>query len=254
MVMLQARLVPAMLICGGRLVKGRQFMNHEDAGSPATTAKIYNDQMADEILVLDIQATPKNRVPDVDTLRQLSERCFVPISFGGGVTSTQIGQEVFRAGADKIVLNAAAIAEPKLISNLADLYGRQAVVVAIDVRDTEQGPRVVTDRSHSITEMDPARWAEPAVAHGAGEILLTSVDREGTRSGIDVQTTRAVVEAVDVPVIAHGGVGQLEDFVTAIAETGAAAVAAGRIFQFADNNLIKVRRYMQGHGIHLRNN
>lgn len=250
--MAKKRLIPAMLLADGRLVKGRRFTDHEDAGNPVTTAKIYNDQMADEILVLDIQATPLGRAPDLDTLRALAARCFVPISFGGGIASVEIGREALRAGADKLVVNSGALRDPTLIGALAAQFGRQAVVAAVDVLALPQGDRVATACGQRATDLDPVAWARRVVEMGAGEIVLTSVDREGGRGGLDLDLCRRVAEAVDVPVVAHGGVGRLEDFVAAVTAGGATAVAAGRIFQFADNNLIKVRRYMLSQGVDLR--
>ena len=246
------RLIPAMLLAGRRLVKGRCFRDHEDAGNPVTTARIYNDQMADEILVLDIEATPGGREPDLETLHALAERCFVPIAFGGGVASVDVAAKVLRAGADKIVVNAAAVERPALIGELAARFGSQAVVLAIDMLETAGGRRLALDRGSRASGRSALDWALEAQALEAGEILLTSVDREGQRSGLDLEGTREIAAALRIPVIAHGGVGRLEDFVSAFTEAGAAAVAAGRIFQFADNNLIKVRRYMIQQGIVLR--
>jgi imidazole glycerol-phosphate synthase subunit HisF len=250
--MAHGRLIPAMLLSSGRLVKGRRFGNHEDAGNPVTTARIYNDQMADEIVVLDIDATPQGRGPDLDTLAALTQRCFVPIAFGGGIASVETAAAALRAGADKIVINSAAQAKPSFLSELAGQFGSQAVVAAIDVIDTPAGPRVAADQGRKATIRKPAEWAAELAAAGAGEIFLTSVDREGGRGGLDLAMTRMVAEAVPIPVVAHGGVGRLEDFVSAFTEGGASAVAAGRIFQFADNNLIKVRRYMVQSGVELR--
>lgn len=246
------RLIPAMLLAGRRLVKGKRFRAHEDAGDPVTTARIYNDQMADEILLLDIEATPQGRGPDLDTLERLTKRCFVPLAFGGGIGDLASAGAALRAGADKVVLNAAAVARPALVGELAARFGSQAIVVAIDVLETRQGPRVAAERGGRALPQHPADWAASLEAEGAGEILLTSVDREGLRGGLDLATTRAVAEAVSLPVIAHGGVGRLDDFVSAFTEGQASAVAAGRMFQFADNNLIKVRRYLQQNGIDMR--
>jgi imidazole glycerol-phosphate synthase subunit HisF len=250
--MAHGRLIPAMLLSSGRLVKGRRFRDHEDAGNPVTTARIYNDQMADEIVVLDIDATAQGRGPDLEALAALTQRCFVPVAFGGGIASVETAAAALRAGADKIVINSAAQAKPSFLSELAEQFGCQAVVAAIDVIDTPAGPRVAAERGHKATARKPAEWAAEIAAAGAGEIFLTSVDREGSRAGLDLAMTRMVAEAVSIPVIAHGGVGRLEDFVSAFTEGGASAVAAGRIFQFADNNLIKVRRYMVQSGVELR--
>lgn len=250
--MVFARLIPTMLLSKGRLVKGCRFKDHEDAGHPAMTAKIYNDQMADEVLVLDIDATLERRPPNIEMLKELATRCFVPIAFGGGIADAEIAASVLNQGADKFVVNAAALARPRLVEEAAARFGRQAVVVAIDFTNTRQGPRVVAASGTRATDVHPIEWAKQAESLGAGEILLTCVEREGTRTGLDIATTRSVADAVSIPVIAHGGVGGLDDFVAAFKEGGASAVAAGRTFQFADNNLIKVRRYMQQSGIELR--
>lgn len=250
--MAKKRLIPAMLLSGSRLVKGRGFTDHEDAGNPVTTAKIYNDQMADEIVVIDIEATSAGRDPDFATLAALTARCFVPITFGGGIATLDAATKALRAGADKVLLNAAALAQPALIGELAGQFGRQAVMVAIDTLTTKSGPRVARNCGRQATDIAPLDWALEAQRLGAGEILLTSVEREGMRGGLDLGTVGDISGALSIPVIAHGGVGRLEDFVTVFQETAAAAVAAGRIFQFADNNLIKVRRFMQQHGIDLR--
>ena len=250
--MSKKRLIPAMLLAGHRLVKGRGFADHEDAGNPVTTAKVYNDQMADEILVLDIEATPQGRAPDLETLSALTKRCFVPISFGGGIADCEMANSAMRAGADKIVVNAAALARPALLTELAERFGSQAVVLAIDMRETASGRRVSAERGSRLTERSPLDWALEAQSLGAGEILLTSVEREGRRTGLDLVGTGALTAALSIPVIAHGGVGRLEDFANAFTEAGAAAVASGRALQFADNNLIKVRRFMQQQGIDLR--
>jgi cyclase len=241
-----------MLLSKGRLVKGRSFGSHEDAGNPVTTAKIYNDQMADEILVLDIDATPEGRGPDLETLRALTQRCFVPVSFGGGIADIETAAKVLRGGADKVVVNTAALAGPEFLEALAARFGRQAVVVAIDTVTTPSGTRVATEQGRRATPHSPVDWALQVQEAGAGEILLTSVEREGQRCGLDLKGIREVVESVTIPVIAHGGIGRLEDFASGLREGGAAAVAAGRIFQFADNNLIKVRRYLLQQGIDLR--
>jgi cyclase len=250
--MVFARLIPTMLLSKGRLVKGCRFHDHEDAGHPAMTAKIYNDQMADEVLVLDIDATPEGKPPNIAMLKELASRCFVPIAFGGGISDTETAATVLSQGADKFVINSAALARPQLIEEAAVRFGRQAVVVAIDFTNTKAGPRVATACGTRATDLHPVEWAKSVESLGAGEILITCVEREGTRTGLDIDTTRNVAEAVSIPVIAHGGVGGLEDFVAAFKRCGASAVAAGRTFQFADNNLIKVRRYMQQNGIELR--
>jgi imidazole glycerol-phosphate synthase subunit HisF len=252
--MSKIRLIPAMLLSNGRIVKGRHFRDHEDAGSPVTTAKIYNDQMADEIVVMDIQASVINREPDLDTLAKMTERCFVPVTFGGGITSVEIAKKVLRAGADKLLINASALNEPTIITELASQFGRQAIVVAIDFISEAADAQVASHCGKNATGLHPVEWAQRAALLGAGEIVLTAVDREGCRTGPNIDISREVTMAVDVPTVIQGGVGQLQDFVEAISKTGASAVAAGRIFQFADYNLIKVRRYMQSQGIDLRVN
>ncbi|MEK9968289.1 MAG: imidazole glycerol phosphate synthase cyclase subunit [Ferrovibrio sp.] len=200
--MAKLRLIPTMLLAQRRLVKGRRFSDHEDAGNPVTTAKIYNDQMADEIAVLDIEATPSGREPDLAVLQDMTRRCFVPVAFGGGISSVALAKRVLRAGADKVIINSAALENPGFIGELAVQFGRQAVVIAIDFLDLPAGPRVASACGTHATSWHPVEWAKEASRHGAGEILLTSVDREGSRGGLNLSLTKAVSEAVTIPVIA----------------------------------------------------
>ena len=243
------RIIPSMLLSNGRLVKGKAFKQHEDAGNPVTTARIYNDQMADELSIIDIEATPNNREPDIESLQQLSKRCFIPISFGGGINSIEIAARVMKAGADKIIINQAGFNDMQFINRLSAIFGKQAIVFAIDYTKTSNGERVMTRAGKEITEIPPLDLAKKAETMGAGELMLTYIDHEGTRLGPDIDTIRAISGKIKIPLIANGGIGDLDDFVKILVETDASAVAAGRILQFADNNLIKVRRYIQSKGI-----
>ena len=245
------RIIPSMLLSKGRLVKGTSFKGHEDAGNPITTARIYNDQMADELSILDIDASPNKNNPDLETLYQLSKRCFIPISFGGGINSIEVAAQVIRAGADKVIVNQAGIDDMTFINSLSTIFGKQAVVFAIDFTSTLDGERVVTKSGTEVTSYCPKDLAKQAEKMGAGEIILTDVEHEGTRKGPNLNVIKEVSIGLKIPLVANGGVGDLDDFVNILSETNASAVSAGRILQFADNNLIKVRRYIQSKGIHL---
>lgn len=246
------RVIPAMLVAGGRLVKGQSFGDHEDAGNPVTTARIYNDQLADEIIILDTEARRTGRGPDLDLLRRIAENCFVPIGFGGGIDSVQIAADALRSGADKVILNTQALERPTLISELAGRFGQQAVTVALDYRRVRDTRIVFTHNAQSNTGMELFEAIRRMCAAGSGEIMLTDVDREGRRAGPDLATIEEAARAIDRPVIAHGGIGSLEDFADILTGTGAQAAAAGRVFQFSDFNLIKVRRYLIQHGVRMR--
>jgi cyclase len=240
-----------MLVAGGRLVKGRSFAGHEDAGNPSTTARIYNDQIADEIVLLDIDATRQRRRPDIELLRSVTENCFIPVAFGGGIDSVETAGMALRNGADKVVVNTHAFAEPALVSRLADKFGRQAVVVSIDYRLVGKARMVFCANAVRPSGVELCEAIRRMTDAGAGEFIVTDIDREGRRTGCDLGGIMSAVQETTVPVIGHGGIGSLEDF-AAVLDTGAQAAAAGRVFQFADFNLIKVRRYVLQRGIALR--
>ena len=251
--MLKVRLIPSLLLADGRCVKGVRFGNYRDVGHPITAAKVYEAQGADELLFLDIHAASEHRSTLLDIIQQTAEQCFMPLTVGGGVKSVGDIQTLLRAGADKISINTAAIADPGLISAGAAEFGDQCIVVSIDHTADDRGvQRVTTDRGRNITDLDVVDWAKRVADLGAGEILLTSVERDGTREGYDVATVRRVADAVMIPVIAAGGAGSLQDLVDIVTEGHASAVAAASIFHFTDQSPIKAHSFMKQAGLDVR--
>lgn len=233
------------------MVKGTQFGGYRDVGHPVTTAKVYDAQGADELLFLDIAASGEDRATLFDVVSRTAAECFMPVTVGGGVRTTADVRALLLAGADKVSLNTHAVLRPELIAEAAAAYGRQCVVVSIDVRGSREGV-VWTHGGRQPSAWGPVAWAQRAAALGAGEILITSIDREGTRQGYDLELVRAVADAVDVPVIASGGVGRLDDFVAGVREGHASAVAAASLFHFTDQSIIKARAYMRQAGLPMR--
>jgi imidazole glycerol-phosphate synthase subunit HisF len=256
--MLCKRVIPCLDVKDGRVVKGVNFVNLVDAGDPVEAARAYDAQGADEITFLDITATVENRGTILDIVRRTTEHVFVPVTVGGGVRELADFERLLDAGADKVSVNSAAVTRPELVDEAARRYGSQCVVVAIDSRRVEVdgiARHVVHTRGgRTATERETIAWAREVVARGAGEILLTSMDRDGTGIGYDVELTRAVAEAVAVPVIASGGAGALPHFAEAVAETGgkADAVLAAGLFHFGKLTVGQVKAHMREHGISVR--
>lgn len=224
-----------------------------DVGWPVTTSRIYNSQDADELIFLDVTATTDGRMFLLDTLRQVAENCFVPLTAGGGIRSVEDIREILKVGADKISINTAAVDRPNLIKEAAEKFGSQCVVVSIDARKIlENKYEVFIHGGRQSTGLDPVDWAKKVVEHGAGEILLTSIDNEGTMQGYDIALIRMVSEAVSVPVIANGGAGTRQHFVDAIQLGRASAVAASSVFHFSDSNITQVKSFMYNAGIPIR--
>ena len=235
------------------MVKGVRFDDFRDVGAPVTTAKIYDAQGADELVFLDIEASREGRGTIIDVVSKVADECFMPLTAGGGVRSLADFRRLLLAGADKVSINTAAVENPALITEAARQHGAQCVVVSIDVKAGADGrAEVHTHAGRRPTGLDPVEWARRVVALGAGEILLTSVDREGTREGYDLPLVRSVAEAVDVPVIASGGVGSLQHFVDGLTAGKASAVAAASIFHFTDQSVIKAKTFMKQAGIDVR--
>jgi len=250
--MLKTRIIPSLLLKDGRMVKSVRFGGYRDVGHPVTTAKIYDAQRADELIFLDISASREGRRTLFDYVRQVAEECFMPLGVGGGITSIEDIRELLKSGADKVVINTAAVENPELIRKAASRFGSSTIVVSIDVKKTPDGKyEVFTRGATAATGLDPVIWAKEAQNLGAGEILITSVDQEGTLAGYDTALIRSVAEAVSIPVIAHGGAGKLSDFKEAIA-AGASAVAAASIFHFTDQSPIKTRKYLHDAGVSVR--
>lgn len=251
--MLKVRVIPVLLLKSGRMVKPKQFggLGERDVGFPATTARIYDSQDADELIFIDITATDVGRSFLVDTLRDVSENCFVPITAGGGIRTIDDIAELLRAGADKIVINTSAILNPQFIHEAAAHFGSQCVVVAIDVRKINDRYIVFTDGGRRDTGLELCAWAERVAALGAGEIFLTSIDHEGMMDGYDLEALRRVVSAVSIPVIINGGAGTRQHFVDAVSR-GASAVGASSVFHFSDSNLTQVKSFLYNAGVSVR--
>lgn len=251
--MLAKRIIPCLDVRDGRVVKGVNFVNIRDAGDPVELARFYSDQGADEIVFLDITATSDGRATVADVVERTAEQVFVPLTVGGGIRTLEDFRQLLRAGADKISVNSAAVKDPGLISRAAERFGSQCVVLAIDARRRPEGSyEVVVAGGRTPTGLDAVEWARRGEALGAGEILLTSMDRDGSRDGFDCHLTRSVARAVGIPVIASGGVGKLEHFAEGIIEGEADAVLAASVFHFGELTVRQVKESMRAAGIPVR--
>ncbi len=251
--MLAKRIIPCLDVRDGRVVKGVNFVNIRDAGDPVELAKYYSDQGADEIVFLDITATSDERKTVVDVVARMASQVFVPLTVGGGIRTLEDFQQLLRAGADKISVNSAAVKDPTLISMAAEHFGSQCVVLAIDAKGRGNGTwEVVTAGGRIPTGLDAVEWAKQGVALGAGEILLTSMDADGTKAGFDLPLTKAVADAVSVPVIASGGCGALEHFAQVFDATGCDAALAASLFHFGELTVPQVKEYLKSRDIPVR--
>lgn len=251
--MLKVRVIPCLDVKDGRVVKGVNFVALRDAGDPVEQARAYDAAGADELMFLDITASHEGRGAILDVVAQTADVCFMPLSVGGGIRTVEDARALLLAGADKISVNTAAVEDPDLLSRCADAFGSQAVVAAVDVRAVEGGGwRAFTYGGRRDTGLDAVDWAAEAVRRGAGEILLTSMDRDGVRSGYDLGLLRAVTNAVKVPVIASGGAGEARHMVEAVTEGGADAVLAASIFHFGDVSIRGVKTAMAAAGVPVR--
>ncbi|HTX64969.1 MAG TPA: imidazole glycerol phosphate synthase subunit HisF [Opitutaceae bacterium] len=253
--MLSRRIIPCLDVTAGRVVKGVKFQQLRDAGDPVACAQAYDAQGADELTFLDITASSDGRAIMRDVVAATADQCFMPLTVGGGLRSVEDIRAMLNAGADKVSLNTAAIQDPALVRAAARRFGNQCIVVAIDAR-REPGPeprwRVFTHGGRNPTELDAVGWARQVVGLGAGEILLTSMDRDGTQAGYDLELTRAVSDAVEVPVIASGGAGQLEHFAAVLDQGHASAVLAASLFHFGTLTIARVKAFLAGRGIPVR--
>jgi len=247
-----ARVIPCLDVTGGRVVKGTNFVDLRDAGDPVELAARYDAEGADELVFLDITASSDRRDTMVDVVYRTASEVFIPLTVGGGVRTIEDARRILRAGADKVSVNTAAVERHALITEIAGEFGTQCVVCAIDAKRRPGGFEVYVHGGRTPTDSDAIEWAADAAALGAGEILLTSMDRDGTRDGFDLELTRAVVDAVGVPVIASGGVGSLEHFVDGILVGGADAVLAASIFHFGDHSIAAAKAMMASRGITVR--
>jgi len=250
--MLARRVIPCLDVKGGRVVKGVNFVGLRDAGDPVECAKRYDQDGADEITFLDITATSDERPILLDIVRRTADEIFAPLTVGGGVRTLDDARALLLAGADKVSINSAAVKDPELIRRLADVYGNQAIVVAIDTKRNDGSWEVVTHGGRTRTGLDAVEWAQKVAALGAGEILLTSMDRDGTRSGYDLVLTRTIADAVPVPVIASGGVGTLDDLARGLTEGGADAALAASIFHDGLHTIREAKEHLARLGIPVR--
>ncbi|PYS89638.1 MAG: imidazole glycerol phosphate synthase subunit HisF [Acidobacteria bacterium] len=255
--MLAKRIIPCLDIDRGRVVKGIKFVSLTDAGDPVEQAKRYDTEGADELTFLDITASSDKRAIVAELVRRVADQVFIPFTVGGGLNSVEDIRAILRAGADKVSLNTAAIKEPELIRAGAETFGSQCIVVAIDARrrcagDPKAGWEVYTHGGRNNVGWDALEWAARAEQLGAGEILLTSMDRDGTRDGYDLALTRAVSDAVRIPVIASGGAGTLEHFYDALTTGGASAVLAASLFHFGHYKISEVKDYLRSRGVVVR--
>ncbi|MAX56545.1 MAG: imidazole glycerol phosphate synthase subunit HisF [Alcanivoracaceae bacterium] len=254
---LAKRIIPCLDVDDGRVVKGVQFVDIRDAGDPVEVAKRYNDAGADEITFLDITASHEGRDTTLHTVEQIASQVFIPLTVGGGVRTLEDIRNLLNAGADKVGINSAAVHNPEFVREAAERFGSQCIVVAIDAKkvSAESEPNrweIFTHGGRKPTGLDAVEWAKRMTDYGAGEILLTSMDRDGTKNGFDIALTRAISDAVPVPVIASGGVGNLQHLVDGVIQGGADAVLAASIFHFAEYTVADAKRYMQNAGIEMR--
>jgi len=250
--MLAKRIIPCLDVKDGRVVKGVRFLDLADAGDPVGQARHYDGEGADEIVFLDITASSEKRDILIDVVRRTAEAVFIPLTVGGGIRSVEDARVLLEGGADKISVNTAAVLNPPLVSACSDRFGSQAVVVAVDARRQGNSWKVYTHGGRIRTELDAVAWAREAERLGAGEILLTSMDRDGTKDGYDLELTRAVSRAVSLPVIASGGCGTLEHIVEAFRDGEADAALAASIFHYRTHSIAECKRYLKERNIHVR--
>lgn len=251
--MLKTRIIPCLDVANGRVVKGVNFVDLVDAGDPVEAAKAYDAAGADELCFLDIMATEDNRATMYDLVTRTAEQCFMPLTVGGGVRTPEDVRKLLLAGADKVSFNSAAVADPDVVARAADRFGSQCIVVAIDAKTVSPGKwEIFTHGGRRPTGIDAVEFARIVAAKGAGEVLLTSMDRDGTKQGFNLPLTRTIADAVDIPVIASGGVGTLDHLVEGITEGHASAVLAASIFHFGTYTIGEAKAHMAAAGIPVR--
>ena len=251
--MLKTRVIPCLDVADGRVVKGVNFIGLRDAGDPVEAARAYDAAGADEICFLDIQATTENRTTTFEMVQRTAEQCYIPLTVGGGVRNVQDVRNLLLAGADKVSFNSAAVANPDVVSEAADQFGSQCIVCAIDAKWVAPGQwEIFTHGGRKSTGIDAVEFSRIIVQKGAGEILLTSMDRDGTKAGFNLTMTRTISDAVSVPVIASGGVGSLDHLVEGVTKGGASAVLAASIFHFGEYTILEAKAHMAAAGIAVR--
>jgi cyclase len=250
---LAKRIIPCLDVAGGRVVKGVNFKDLIDAGDPVELAKKYNLEGADELTFLDISASVEERATTLEIVRKTAEQVFIPLTVGGGIRSVENVNELLRAGADKVSINTAAISRPDLINEISDRFGNQVLVLSVDARraDTKSGFEVTTHGGRNSSGLDALAWVEEGILRGVGEILLNSMDADGTKGGFDIEMLKAVRAVSSVPVIASGGAGKISDFAKAI-EAGADAVLAASVFHFGEFTIADVKKDLAKHGFPIR--
>ena len=251
--MLTVRIIPCLDVKGGRVVKGVNFVDLRDAGDPVEQAKIYDAAGADELCFLDITASHENRDTFYDVVARTAEQCFMPVTVGGGVRTVEDIRKLLLAGADKVSINTAAVTRPEFVREAAEKFGSQCIVVAVDPKSVSPGKyEIFTHGGRTATGIDALEWVERMGSYGAGEILLTSMDRDGTRDGYDISLTRAVADRVNIPVIASGGVGTLDHMVDGVREGHATAVLAASIFHFGGYSIGEAKAHLAAAGLPVR--
>ena len=251
--MLKARIIPCLDVKGGRVVKGVNFVDLRDAGDPVEQARVYDAAGADELCFLDITASHENRDTIYEVVSGSAEQCFMPLTVGGGVRITDDIRKLLLAGADKVSINTAAVHRPEFVAEASERFGAQCIVVAIDAKSVGEGRwEIFTHGGRNSTGIDAIEWAKKMVSNGAGEILLTSMDRDGTGIGFDIALTRAIADSISVPVIASGGVGNLDHLVEGVRDGHATAVLAATIFHFGEHSIQEAKAHMENAGVPMR--
>lgn len=247
------RLIPTLSLKDGRIIKTVRFDAYRDVGHPKTMGKVFDSQDVDELILADITASQEAREPDWDAISQFAEECSMPLTIGGGVRTVDHIRRLLQIGADKVTINSAAVKQPAFLTQASSMFGSQCIVVSIDTAITRPGAyEVMIEGGATPTDLDPVGWARECERLGAGEILITSIDRDGTMEGYDLALVEAVSSAVNIPVIANGGAGLLLDLIDAATKTHASAVACSSLFHFSDNKPIKAKAFMQDHGLSVR--
>jgi cyclase len=250
--MLAKRIIPCLDVKAGRVVKGVKFVGLRDAGDPVEVARVYDRDGADELCFLDITASHENRGIILDVVARTAEQIFMPLTVGGGISTTEDIRNLLRAGADKVSINTAAVRHPEFVREAAQRFGSQCIVVAIDAKRVDGGWEVFTHGGRNPTGVDACEWSKRMEMYGAGEILLTSMDRDGTKAGYDLELTRTISKAVNIPVIASGGVGELRHILEGVTEGGASAALAASIFHFGEFSIRDCKEFLARHGVEVR--
>jgi cyclase len=250
--LLKKRIIPVLLLRDGRMVKGKQFANYRDTGDPRSAVRIYSAQDADELIFLDIQASLRSRAALVDVMAEAAKECFMPLAAGGGVTALDDVRMLLKAGADKVVINTAAVVDPPLVARAAERFGTQCIVAGVDYRYENGAPRVWIRSGTEATDLDPVDHSQRLVDLGVGELLINSIDRDGMMQGYDLELADTIAKQVPVPVIVCGGAGNFMHLADALSKTAVAAAACASLFHFGDNNPIRARSYLRNIDVPMR--